>query len=168
MARIDMSEYMEKFSVSRLIGAPPGYVGYDEGGTLTEAIRRRPYQVVLFDEFEKADRQVSNLLLQVFDDGRLTDSKGRVVDFRNTVIILTSNLGSDVLQSEALAGHDHSPEYRARVKSLVMDAVRRQFPPEFINRIDQTVVFNPLTVDQMPGIAKIQLGGIQVRALTCV
>src|SRR5690606_39171471 len=136
--RSDMSEYMEKHSVARLIGAPPGYVGYDEGGALTEAVRRRPYQVVLFDEIEKAHQDVFNVLLQVLDDGRLTDGQGRTVDFRNTVIIMTSNLGSQVIQEFAAQG-----EYQ-RMKTAVMEIVQQSFRPEFINRIDDIVVFRPL------------------------
>jgi len=136
IVRIDMSEYMEKFSVSRLIGAPPGYVGYDEGGQLTEAIRRKPYSIVLFDEIEKAHNEVFNLLLQILDDGRLTDSQGRVVDFRNTIIIMTSNLGSNYLMEE-----------HKDAKQRVLDIVKQSFKPEFINRIDELIVFNPLTKD---------------------
>ena len=131
MVRIDMSEYMEKFSVSRLIGSPPGYVGYEEGGQLTEAVRRNPYSIVLFDEIEKAHPEVLNLLLQILDDGRITDSNGRTVDFKNTIIIMTSNLGSEyILNSDT---------------SKVMDEVRSHFRPEFINRIDEVIVFKPLT-----------------------
>jgi ATP-dependent Clp protease ATP-binding subunit ClpB len=151
MVRIDMSEYMEKHSVSRLIGAPPGYVGYDEGGSLTEAVRRRPYQVILFDEVEKAHPDVFNVLLQVLDDGRLTDGQGRTVDFRNTLIVLTSNLGS-----EALA---RLPE-RADVsvaREAVMDAVRAAFRPEFLNRLDEILLFRRLSRDDMKGIVAIQI-----------
>lgn len=155
MTRIDMSEYMEKFSVSRLIGAPPGYVGYEEGGTLTEAVRRRPYQVILLDEFEKANREVSNLLLQVFDEGRLTDSQGRVVDFRNTVIILTSNIGSDIL-SELPEGEPSSI-----AENEVMAKLRSQYSPEFLNRIDETVLFNRLRLEDMPPIVDIELDKVQ-------
>ncbi|RHY06437.1 hypothetical protein DYB36_006404 [Aphanomyces astaci] len=155
MTRIDMSEYMEKHTVSRLIGAPPGYIGYEEGGTLTEAIRRRPYQVVLFDEFEKAHRDVSNLLLQVFDEGRLTDSQGRLIDFRNTVIICTSNLGSDVLATlpEGVPSVDAEDD--------VMEIVRHHYPPEFLNRIDEMVLFNRLGRDQIRAIVDLQLHDIQ-------
>ncbi|RHY32498.1 hypothetical protein DYB32_002519 [Aphanomyces invadans] len=149
MTRIDMSEYMEKHTVSRLIGAPPGYIGYEEGGTLTEAIRRRPYQVVLFDEFEKAHRDVSNLLLQVFDEGRLTDSQGRLIDFRNTVIICTSNLGSEVGVPSIDAEDD------------VMEIVRRHYAPEFLNRIDEMVLFNRLGREQIRAIVDLQLHDIQ-------
>jgi len=151
MIRIDMSEFMEKHSVSRLIGAPPGYVGYEEGGYLTEAVRRRPYSVILLDEVEKAHPDVFNVLLQVLDDGRLTDGQGRTIDFKNTVIVMTSNLGSDVIQSMS----DES-QY-AEMKSAVMAVVGQYFRPEFINRIDDTVVFHPLGREQIRGIAKRQL-----------
>jgi len=151
ITRMDMSEYMEKHSVSRLIGAPPGYVGYDEGGALTEAVRRRPYQVVLFDEVEKAHPDVFNVLLQVLDDGRLTDGQGRVVDFKNTLIIMTSNLGS-----EALANQGEGDDVEA-VRPYVMDAVRAHFRPEFLNRIDEIILFRRLGRDQMAGIVRIQL-----------
>jgi ATP-dependent Clp protease ATP-binding subunit ClpB len=151
MVRIDMSEYMEKHAVSRLIGAPPGYVGYEEGGALTEAVRRRPYQVVLFDEIEKAHPDVFNVLLQVLDDGRLTDGQGRTVDFRNVLIVMTSNLGSEVLANQA-EGHDSS-----EVRDQVMAAVRVSFRPEFINRIDEILLFHRLTRDNMSGIVDIQL-----------
>ncbi len=151
ITRIDMSEYMEKHSVSRLIGAPPGYVGYDEGGALTEAVRRRPYQVVLFDEVEKAHPDVFNVLLQVLDDGRLTDSQGRTIDFKNTLIILTSNLGS-----AALADQPEGQDVEA-VRPVVMEAVRAHFRPEFLNRIDEIVLFQRLGREQMGGIVRIQL-----------
>jgi len=151
MVRIDMSEYMEKHSVSRLIGAPPGYVGYDEGGALTEAVRRRPYQVVLFDEIEKAHPDVFNVLLQVLDDGRLTDGQGRTVDFRNVLIVMTSNLGGDILASQP-EGQDSSA-----VRDEVMEVVRANFRPEFINRIDETLLFHRLTRENMAGIVDIQL-----------
>jgi len=151
MVRIDMSEFMEKHSVAKLIGAPPGYVGYEEGGYLTEAVRRRPYSVLLLDEIEKAHPDVFNILLQVLDDGRLTDGQGRTVDFKNTVIVMTSNLGSDVIQM--LAGEEN---YEV-MKSAVMDVVSSHFRPEFINRVDEVVVFNPLAKDQLRGIASIQL-----------
>ena len=156
MIRIDMSEFMEKHSVSRLVGAPPGYVGYEEGGVLTEAVRRRPYSVVLFDEVEKAHPDVFNILLQVLDDGRLTDSQGRVVDFKNTVIIMTSNLGSDKIQEMAGASYEE-------IKAAVMNAVNQHFRPEFINRIDEIVVFHPLGQEQMAGIADIQLSRLRKR-----
>ena len=157
MVRIDMSEFMEKHSVSRLIGAPPGYVGYEEGGYLTEAVRRRPYSVLLLDEVEKAHPDVFNILLQVLEDGRLTDGQGRTVDFRNTVIVMTSNLGSDVIQS--MAGAD---QYEA-MKLAVMEVVGRHFRPEFINRIDEVVVFHPLAESQIRGIAEIQLQRLRAR-----
>ncbi|WP_233116455.1 ATP-dependent chaperone ClpB [Aggregatibacter actinomycetemcomitans] len=150
MVRIDMSEFMEKHSVSRLVGAPPGYVGYEEGGYLTEAVRRRPYSVILLDEVEKAHHDVFNILLQVLDDGRLTDGQGRTVDFRNTVVIMTSNLGSDLIQEHAQEGYD-------AVKSMVMEVVGRYFRPEFINRIDETVMFHPLNKENIRQIADIQL-----------
>ncbi|MDO8954376.1 MAG: ATP-dependent chaperone ClpB [Gammaproteobacteria bacterium] len=157
MVRIDMSEFMEKHSVSRLIGAPPGYVGYDEGGYLTELVRRRPYSLILFDEVEKAHPDVFNILLQVLDDGRLTDSQGRTVDFRNTVIMMTSNLGSDVIQEQAASG-----DYDAMKKS-VMAVVGSHFRPEFLNRIDEIVVFRPLGEAQIVKICEIQLERLKVR-----
>jgi ATP-dependent Clp protease ATP-binding subunit ClpB len=151
MVRIDMSEFMERHSVARLIGAPPGYVGYDEGGYLTEAVRRRPYAVILLDEVEKAHQDVFNVLLQVLDDGRLTDGQGRTVDFRNTVIIMTSNLGSQTIQENA------GEKNYARMKSAVMEIVQQSFRPEFINRIDDIVVFHPLGGEQIRAIVDIQL-----------
>jgi ATP-dependent Clp protease ATP-binding subunit ClpB len=151
MIRIDMSEYMEKHSVARLIGAPPGYVGYEEGGSLTEAVRRRPYQVILFDEIEKAHPDVFNVLLQVLDDGRLTDGQGRTVDFRNTLIVLTSNLGSQYL-ADLPDGTDVST-----VRGQVMDEVRRAFRPEFLNRLDEILLFRRLSREDMAGIVEIQL-----------
>jgi ATP-dependent Clp protease ATP-binding subunit ClpB len=151
LLRIDMSEYMEKHSVSRLIGAPPGYVGYDEGGSLTEAVRRRPYQVILFDEVEKAHPDVFNVLLQVLDDGRLTDGQGRTVDFKNTLIVLTSNLGSDLLAGQA-DGEDIE-----KVRPGVMEVVRRAFRPEFLNRLDEILLFRRLSRQHMTGIVEIQL-----------
>ncbi len=156
LVRIDMSEFMEKHSVSRLVGAPPGYVGYEEGGVLTEAVRRKPYSVVLFDEVEKAHPDVFNILLQVLDDGRLTDSQGRVVNFKNTVIIMTSNLGSHVIQEMAGADYD-------TIKSAVMASVNSHFKPEFINRIDEIVVFHSLDQAQMARIAEIQLDRLRAR-----
>ena len=155
ITRLDMSEYMEKHSVSRMIGAPPGYVGYDEGGALTEAVRRRPYQVVLFDEVEKAHPDVFNILLQVLDDGRLTDGQGRVVDFRNTLIVMTSNLGSDILVNI----DDTTPV--ETVRPLVMEVVRRHFRPEFLNRIDETILFHRLDKVHMHDIVRIQLKGLE-------
>ena len=157
MIRIDMSEFMEKHSVSRLVGAPPGYVGYEEGGVLTEAVRRKPYSVVLFDEVEKAHPDVFNILLQVLDDGRLTDSQGRVVDFKNTVIVMTSNLGSSDVRE--LGDNPLDEEVRA----VVMNAVTQHFRPEFINRIDELVVFHSLKKAQIRGIADIQLGRLRDR-----
>ncbi len=155
MVRIDMSEFMEKHAVARLIGAPPGYVGYEEGGTLTETVRRRPYQVVLFDEVEKAHPDVFNVLLQVLDDGRLTDGQGRTVDFKNTIIIMTSNLGSEFLAGQA-DGEDTDAEHEQ-----VMDAVRSAFRPEFLNRLDEILLFHRLTREQMSGIVAIQLGHLR-------
>jgi len=157
MVRIDMSEFMEKHSVARLVGAPPGYVGYEEGGYLTEAVRRRPYSVILLDEVEKAHPDVFNILLQVLDDGRLTDGQGRTVDFRNTVIIMTSNLGSSIIQE--LAGEDNYSE----MKQAVMEVVGSHFRPEFINRIDESVVFHPLGQAHIRSIAKIQITGLESR-----
>ena len=153
--RIDMSEYMEKHSVSRLIGAPPGYVGYDEGGSLTEAVRRRPYQVILFDEVEKAHPDVFNVLLQVLDDGRLTDGQGRTVDFRNTLIVLTSNLGS-----EALASLPETADVSV-AREAVMDAVRAAFRPEFLNRLDEILLFRRLSRQDMRGVVEIQLARLK-------
>jgi ATP-dependent Clp protease ATP-binding subunit ClpB len=157
MIRIDMSEFMEKHSVARLVGAPPGYVGYEEGGYLTEAVRRRPYSVILLDEIEKAHPDVFNILLQVLDDGRLTDGQGRTVDFRNCVIVMTSNLGSTEIQAHA--GEQHYDE----IKRAVMEQVSQHFRPEFINRIDESVVFHPLTQQQIRAIAKIQLQALTAR-----
>lgn len=157
MVRVDMSEFMEKHSVARLIGAPPGYVGYEEGGYLTEAVRRRPYSLLLLDEVEKAHPDVFNILLQVLDDGRLTDGQGRTVDFRNTVIVMTSNLGSDLIQE--MAGEENYPA----MKAAVMGIVGQHFRPEFINRIDETVVFHPLAADQIRHIADIQLQWLRKR-----
>jgi len=151
MIRLDMSEYMEKHSVSRLIGAPPGYVGYDEGGQLTEAVRRRPYSVVLFDEIEKAHPDVFNALLQVLEDGRMTDGQGRTVDFKNTVIIMTSNLGSQFIQ-EMTGKKD-----RKQMEQLVGNALREAFKPEFLNRVDETIIFSSLGRDEIKSIVDIQL-----------
>ncbi len=156
LIRIDMSEFMEKHSVARLIGAPPGYVGYDEGGYLTEAVRRKPYAVILFDEVEKAHPDVFNVLLQVLDDGRMTDGQGRTVDFKNTVIVMTSNLGSHEIQR--LAGEELDV-----IKDTVMGEVRKHFRPEFINRIDEIVVFHALDNSQIQAIAKIQLKRLEQR-----
>ncbi|TRY29494.1 ATP-dependent chaperone ClpB [Aliiglaciecola sp. M165] len=157
MVRIDMSEFMEKHSVARLVGAPPGYVGYEEGGYLTEAVRRKPYSVILLDEVEKAHPDVFNILLQVLDDGRLTDGQGRTVDFKNTVVIMTSNIGSDVIQDK------HLESQYEEMKKLVMDIVGQHFRPEFINRIDDSVVFHPLGIEQIKAIAKIQLLSLRQR-----
>jgi ATP-dependent Clp protease ATP-binding subunit ClpB len=157
MVRIDMSEFMEKHSVSRLVGAPPGYVGYEEGGYLTEAVRRKPYSVILLDEVEKAHPDVFNILLQVLDDGRLTDGQGRTVDFKNTVVIMTSNLGSDVIQDK------HEQSQYDEMKAMVMNVVGQHFRPEFINRVDDIVVFHPLGKEQIKSIAKIQLATLRQR-----
>ncbi len=159
MVRIDMSEYMEKHTVARLIGAPPGYVGYDEGGQLTEAVRRKPYAVVLFDEIEKAHHDVFNVLLQILDDGRLTDSHGRTVDFKNTIVIMTSNLGAEFM----LEGIDESGEFREGVGDKVMDVLRRHFRPEFLNRVDETVLFKPLHIDQLMGIIDLLVDSLKSR-----
>lgn len=162
MTRIDMSEYQEKFSVSRLIGAPPGYVGYDEGGQLTEAVRRKPYSVVLFDEIEKAHPDVFNILLQVLDDGRLTDNKGRTVNFKNTIIIMTSNLGSQYIQSEfehiTDANRDSVIE---KTKKTVMEMLKKTIRPEFLNRIDETIMFLPLTKEQIADVVRLQVNGVK-------
>lgn len=167
MVRIDMSEFMEKHSVARLIGAPPGYVGYEEGGYLTEAVRRRPYSVLLLDEVEKAHTDVFNILLQVLDDGRLTDGQGRTVDFKNTVIVMTSNLGSDLIQSmvgEAGTDDDNQNEENyEKMRAAVMEVVGQHFRPEFINRIDEVVVFHPLARNQIRGIADVQLNLLRKR-----
>jgi ATP-dependent Clp protease ATP-binding subunit ClpC len=156
MVRIDMSEYMERHAVSRLVGAPPGYVGYDEGGQLTEAVRRHPYSVILLDEIEKAHPDVYNILLQVFDDGRLTDGKGRVVDFTNTVIIATSNLGSEIIMANDRADTKDKKDKKA-LKTELMDVLRRHFRPEFINRIDDIIVFDSLNAEQIKNIVQFQL-----------
>jgi ATP-dependent Clp protease ATP-binding subunit ClpB len=159
MIRLDMSEYMEKHTVARLIGAPPGYVGFEEGGQLTEAVRRKPYSVVLFDEIEKAHPDVFHALLQVLDDGRLTDGKGRSVDFKNTIVIMTSNIGSQmILESRAT-----DPEGYTRMREQILEALRRQFRPEFLNRIDEVVVFKPLTEEQLARIVEIQLESLRQR-----
>jgi ATP-dependent Clp protease ATP-binding subunit ClpB len=161
MIRIDMSEFMEQHSVARLIGAPPGYVGYEEGGRLTEAVRRRPYSVVLFDEIEKAHRDVFNVLLQVLDDGRLTDGQGRTVNFKNTVIVMTSNLGSQEIQKLA-KGEAPDWEVEAAVKTLL----QAQFRPEFLNRIDEVIIFHTLTRDQLTRIVDVQLNHLRKRLAT--
>jgi ATP-dependent Clp protease ATP-binding subunit ClpB len=156
LARIDMSEYGEKHSVSRLIGAPPGYVGYDQGGQLTEAVRRRPYSVILFDEIEKAHPEVFNVFLQILDDGRLTDGQGRVVDFKNVIIIMTSNLGSDLILEA---------ENPAVIKDSLMELLKQSFRPEFLNRIDETVIFNRLGKEEINKIVEIQLRRLAARLL---
>ena len=152
-----MSEFMEQHSVSRLVGAPPGYVGYEEGGYLSEAVRRRPYSVLLLDEVEKAHPDVFNILLQVMDDGRLTDSHGRTVDFRNTVIVMTSNLGSDRIQEALGGGQTLDDGTYEKLRRSVLDVAVRHFSPEFVNRIDETVVFHPLQTEQIRAIAELQV-----------
>nr|MBP7293767.1 AAA family ATPase [Bacteroides sp.] len=162
MTRIDMSEYQEKHSVSRLVGAPPGYVGYDEGGQLTEAIRRKPYSVVLFDEIEKAHPDVFNILLQVLDDGRLTDNKGRVVNFKNTIIIMTSNMGSSYIQSQMEKLNSGNKEAIVEeTKREVMNMLKKSIRPEFLNRIDETIMFLPLTEKEIRQIVLLQIGSVQ-------
>ena len=161
MTRIDMSEYQEKFSVSRLIGAPPGYVGYDEGGQLTEAVRRKPYSVVLFDEIEKAHPDVFNILLQVLDDGRLTDNKGRVVNFKNTIIIMTSNLGSSYIQEQfSKIGNGNRDIIIEETKEKIMEMLKKTIRPEFLNRIDETIMFTPLNEDEIEQIVRLQIGSV--------
>jgi ATP-dependent Clp protease ATP-binding subunit ClpB len=155
IVRVDMSEYQERHTVSRLVGAPPGYVGYEEGGQLTEAVRRRPYSVVLLDELEKAHTDVFNILLQLLDDGRITDGQGRTVDFRNTIVIMTSNLGSAVFRDDALPSD--------KQREAVLDDVRATFRPEFVNRIDEIVVFEPLTREHIRSIVDIQLRDLRRR-----
>ncbi|HCN19614.1 MAG TPA: type VI secretion system ATPase TssH, partial [Planctomycetia bacterium] len=157
MVRIDMSEFMEQHSVARLIGAPPGYVGYEEGGRLTEAVRRRPYSVVLFDEIEKAHRDVFNVLLQVLDDGRLTDGHGRTVDFKNTIIVMTSNIGTQWIHE--LSGKDKEEELKERIK----EALKEVFRPEFLNRIDDIIIFNRLSKEELQEIVEIQLKALKKR-----
>ena len=159
IVRIDMSEYMEKFSVSRLVGAPPGYVGYEEGGTLTEAVRRKPYSIVLFDEIEKAHPDVFNILLQILDDGRVTDSQGRTVDFKNTIIILTSNLGSSYIMDGILPNGEISEEAKAQVNALL----KQSFRPEFLNRLDEIIMFRPLTRENIGKIVDILLSRLEGR-----
>jgi ATP-dependent Clp protease ATP-binding subunit ClpB len=162
MVRIDMSEYQERHAVSRLIGAPPGYVGYDEGGQLTEAVRRRPYSVILLDEIEKAHPDVFNILLQVLDDGRLTDNKGRVVNFKNTIIIMTSNIGSHIIQEnfEEL-DEDNRDQVIAKTKNELFELLRKTIRPEFLNRIDEIIMFTPLTRDEISDIVKLQFKHLQ-------
>ena len=159
MVRIDMSEYMEKHSVARLIGAPPGYVGYDEGGQLTEAVRRKPYSVVLFDEVEKAHPDVFNVLLQVLDDGRITDSTGKTVDFKNTILIMTSNIGSQYL----LDGIDENGSIKPEAEAMVMQDLRAHFRPEFLNRLDETILFKPLTKDNISHIVDLMVADVNRR-----
>ena len=159
LIRIDMSEYMEKHSVSRLVGAPPGYIGYEEGGQLTEAVRRHPYSVILFDEIEKAHPDVFNILLQLLDDGRLTDNKGRVVDFKNTVVIMTSNLGSEMI----LRGLEVDGKITEDTRTMVDDLMKRSFRPEFLNRIDEIVLFTPLGKDEVKKILEMQVREIEKR-----
>ena len=159
MVRIDMSEYMEKYSVSRLIGAPPGYVGYDEGGQLTEAVRRKPYSVVLFDEVEKAHPDVFNVLLQVLDDGRITDSQGRTVDFKNTILIMTSNIGASYL----LEGIRDDGSIDERCQEMVMNDLRAHFRPEFLNRLDETIMFKPLTKQNIRAIIDLLIADVNRR-----
>ena len=166
MVRIDMSEYMERHAVSRLVGAPPGYVGYDEGGQLTEAVRRRPYRVLLFDEIEKAHPDVFNILLQILEDGRLTDGQGRTVDFRNTVIIMTSNLGTEALRRQPFGFRPDSREEQNELKALresVDAALKRAFRPEFLNRIDETIVFHPLNQEHIVQIVELMTGDVRER-----
>jgi ATP-dependent Clp protease ATP-binding subunit ClpB len=161
MTRIDMSEYQEKHSVSRLVGAPPGYVGYDEGGQLTEAVRRKPYSVVLLDEIEKAHPDVYNILLQVLDDGRLTDNKGRVVNFKNTIIIMTSNMGSQLIQDNfEKVTEANKEEIVESTKAEVIALLRQTIRPEFLNRIDEIIMFQPLMKKEIKGIIRIQLNGL--------
>ena len=159
MVRLDMSEYMEKYSVSRLIGAPPGYVGYEEGGQLTEAVRRKPYSVVLFDEVEKAHPDVFNVLLQVLDDGRITDSQGRTVDFKNTIIIMTSNLGS----AHLLEGIEENGAINPACEEAVMSELRGHFRPEFLNRLDEIILFKPLTKDNIGNIITLLMAELNGR-----
>ena len=162
MTRIDMSEYQEKHTVSRLVGAPPGYVGYDEGGQLTEAVRRKPYSVVLFDEIEKAHPDVFNILLQVLDDGRLTDNKGRLVNFKNTIIIMTSNMGSNVIRDNFAAMTDENrDETIEKTKEQVIEMLKQTIRPEFLNRIDETIMFTPLNQVEIEEIVGLQIKSVQ-------
>ena len=161
LTRIDMSEYMEKFSVSRLIGAPPGYIGYEEGGQLTEAVRRKPYSVVLFDEIEKAHPDVFNILLQVLDDGRLTDNKGRCVNFKNTIIIMTSNLGSNYIQEQFEKINDRNRDIIIdETKEKILDMLKKNIRPEFLNRIDETIMFTPLDEKEIEQIVRLQIDSV--------
>jgi len=161
MTRIDMTEYQERHSVSRLVGAPPGYVGYDEGGQLTEAIRHKPYSVVLLDEIEKAHPDVFNILLQVLDDGRLTDNKGRTVNFRNTIVIMTSNLGSSLIRESIGESNGEMDEEKAdKLRNELVQLLRNTLRPEFVNRVDEIVMFRPLTVEQIREIVRLQFGRV--------
>jgi len=165
MIRVDMSEYMEKFDVSKMIGSPPGYVGYDEGGQLTEKVRRRPYSVILLDEIEKAHPEVFNILLQVLEDGRLTDSKGRVVSFKNTILIMTSNIGSDIIAKEAPLGFidDGKLSQKEGLKDKIQSALKDKFKPEFINRVDEIVIFDYLGAEEIKQIVDLELNKVQKR-----
>ncbi|OGL88410.1 hypothetical protein A3H75_01880 [Candidatus Uhrbacteria bacterium RIFCSPLOWO2_02_FULL_51_9] len=172
LVRVDMSEYMEKHAVSKMIGSPPGYIGYEEGGQLTEIIRRRPYAVVLFDEIEKAHPDVFNMLLQILDDGRLTDAKGRVVNFKNTVIIMTSNIGSEIISRAAQHGdlgfeqdHHDAKDPEVRVKDKILEALRDHFKPEFLNRVDELIVFHSLREEQIRAVVDLQLQRVIERLL---
>ncbi|GHT67316.1 hypothetical protein AGMMS50239_30270 [Bacteroidia bacterium] len=165
ITRIDMSEYQEKFTVTRLIGSPPGYVGYDEGGQLTEAVRRKPYSVVLFDEIEKAHPDVFNVLLQVLDDGRLTDNKGRTANFKNTIIIMTSNMGSQIIRENIGQaqgkGKTEKEQIMEKTKDEVLDLLKKTIRPEFLNRIDETIMFTPLDESEIRAIVQLQLDGVK-------
>ncbi len=162
MTRIDMSEYQERHSVSRLIGAPPGYVGYDEGGQLTEAVRHKPYSVVLLDEIEKAHPDLFNLLLQVLDDGRLTDNKGRTINFRNVIIIMTSNIGSEIIRDRMERWNNKMPEKEEEgLRKEIFSLLRRSMRPEFLNRVDEIVMFHPLDLEQITEIVRLQLGNLR-------
>ena len=161
MIRVDMSEYMEKHAVSRMIGSPPGYVGYDEGGQLTEQVRRRPYSVVLFDEIEKAHPEVFNALLQILDDGRLTDGQGRTVSFKNTVIVMTSNVGTGMVEKNTIGFSVHAKDGRSEdTRKRLLEALRAQFRPEFLNRVDDIIVFNTLTREHLSRIVDIQIANV--------
>jgi ATP-dependent Clp protease ATP-binding subunit ClpB len=162
MLRVDMSEFMESHSVSRLIGAPPGYIGHDQGGYLTEAVRRRPYSVLLLDEIEKAHPDILNILLQVLDEGRLTDARGRIVDFRNTVVVMTSNLGSELIQETIAKQREKAPNLEP-VRDQILQLVAKHFSPEFINRIDESIIFLPLTVSQVTQIASMHFQALDKR-----
>jgi len=166
MIRLDMSEYMERFAVSRMVGAPPGYVGYEEGGELTEKVRRRPYSVVLFDEIEKAHPDVFNILLQILEDGRLTDAKGRTVDFRNTILIMTSNVGANLIQKQKVLGFepvkDDTQDYK-EMKDRVLDELKRTFRPEFLNRIDEIIVFHSLNKEHIRAIVSLMVNEVNER-----